>query len=264
MLEYQTMNHPHINPHENPANALFRLLQLLPPAGTTAITHHEAQLFEAICFQARRTQQAIAASLVPLQPLLTPSAEPDLATGLQQHVNLFNASLLLQHEADITHAIAEIYQLMLTRFYQAHPDLPQFAAPASAWPFAPSPAPASAPTHAPMQARNLIAQFDKHFYFPLGKLLQQLPGDITNVNRLTPEQGQMCLAVAQFAAQAVAILQNGLAALDTLLAQVGKAGELISNQPLRDLLAWCRAEAGFMQECGEDYRDAADNILRAV
>jgi hypothetical protein len=258
MLEYQTMetNHPYINPQENPVNALFRLLQLQPPR-PGPISHNEAQLFEAICYQARRTHHALAASLAPLQTLLIDPAEATLPASSpnppQQHANLANANLLLQHEADIIHAMAEIYQTMVTQFYCAHPHLTQH--------------PASAP------AQDLIAQFDKHYYFPLGKLMQQLPGDITNVARLTPEQGQMCHAVAQFAARAVATLQGGLAVLDKMLAQMARrngglanalATEFADSAALRDLIAWCRAEADFMQECGEDYRDAAENVLRAV
>jgi hypothetical protein len=242
------MNHPHINPDENPASALFRLLQLLP-AASDHISPEQARLFEAICFQARRTQHAINASLTALQPLLATSAATPTPTDAPPNGNLHNAALLLQYEADLIRAIAEIYQVMLTQFYAAHPDWPQYQPP------------------------DLIAQFDRHYYFPLGKLMQQLPGDITNVARLTPEQGQMCRAVAQYAAQAVATLHCGLAAFDKLLTQLGRASELASGfatefattlPDLRPLLAWCRAQAEFMQECEQDYRDAADNVLRAV
>jgi hypothetical protein len=52
--------HPYLNPQENPANALNRLLQHLPP-GKQNYGINEIQLCEANCFQARRTQDTQAA-----------------------------------------------------------------------------------------------------------------------------------------------------------------------------------------------------------
>ncbi len=211
------MNHPHLNPDENPADALYRLLQLLPP-NPTEFGLNEAQLCEAICFQARREHQIVCASQILLQTLL-----PALP-GAPRHTNLFHVNVLLQTEADITNAMAEIYAVMVENFFARFPHLPRYPslmpaplAPAHAmasmpgpWPFAPASAQAAAPgaptaastsstaTQASATTRTgrqagrknmacLLAEYDKHYYFPLGRLLQQLPGDISNQPRLSPE-----------------------------------------------------------------------------
>ena len=120
----------------------------------------------------------------------------------------------------------------------------------------------------PPDIAQLLAEYDKHYYFPLGRLLQQLPGDITNQPRLTPEQAQMCIAVSGFAAHAMATIKSGLVALETLL---NNASDCSSNNPpdnieldIQRLRTYLQAEAGFMQSCHEDYRDAADSIARVT
>jgi hypothetical protein len=275
--------HPYLNPQENPANALNRLLQLLP-ASPGDFGFDEVQLCEAICFQARRTHHIVCASQTTLQTLLpAPNLPPE-----SRHANLFNVNVLLQTEADITHAMGEIYAVMVENFFGLNPHLPRYPslmpaplAPdhASAnmpgpWPFAsrPSASRPCAPTQgahasaAPTRVQDiaqLLAEYDKHFYYPLGKLLQQLPGDITNLPRLSPEQGQMCLAVSGFAAQAVATIKGGLRALEAMLGKsMACAG---SGMPdFQRLLDYLEAESEFMETCQGDYRDAADNVLRAV
>lgn len=115
---------------------------------------------------------------------------------------------------------------------------------------------------------QLLAEYDKHYYYPLGRLLQQLPGDITNQPRLSAEQAQMCIAVSGFAAHAISTIQTGLVALETLL---GQPTNCTSNRTQDSILpdihrlrTYLQAEAGFMQTCHEDYRDAADSIARVA
>lgn len=93
--------------------------------------------------------------------------------------------------------------------------------------------------------------------------MQQLPGDITNQPHLSPEQGQMCLTVSGFAAQAVATIQDRLGALETLL---GKTIDSVSNsvQEIKKLVAYLLTECEFLQFCEGDYSDAASHILRVV
>jgi hypothetical protein len=287
--------HPYLNPAENPANALNRLLQLLP-ASMHDFGFNEAQLSEAICFQARRTHQLICASQTALQALLPAPDQP----GEPRHSNLFHVNILLQTEADITRAMGEVYAVMVEDYFTRNPHLPRYphlmpaapapAMPATPWPFATqafapppcaphasathtyTPAPAqSAPasTHDPhthpsaQDTAQLLAEYDKHYYFPLGRLLQQLPGDITNQPHLSPEQGQMCLAVSGFAAQAVVTIQDGLGALETLLGQtIDSAGSAVPE--IKKLVDYLQAECEFLQTCEGDYHDAANHILRVV
>jgi hypothetical protein len=273
--------HPYLNPQENPANALGRLLQLLP-SRSTIYCFNEIQLCEAICYQARRTHHIVCSAQTLLQTLLPAPNSP----GEPCNANLFSVNVLLQSEADITHTMGELYAVIVENFFQRNPHLPRYPnlmpqplAPGHVmanmpgpWPFArahtqgapahPHEAHAPAYTSAPDTAQ-LLAEYDKHYYFPLGRLLQQLPGDITNQPRLTPEQGQMCAAVSGFAVQAITTIKSGLAALETLL---GKTIDRAShNLPEIDrLFAYLQAETDFMQTCHEDYRDAAESILRAA
>lgn len=260
--------HPYLNPQENPSHALYRLLALLPQSATP-LTHNEAQLAEAICYQARRTHHIIGASMAALQPVLSPDATTP------QHAVLADVWQMLQHQADMTHAMGEIYHAIQLSFFLQHPHLPRYGnlqpatAPTPAAGHAhnmhASPAPASAvPTLSAQEAQALLAQYDRHYYFPLGKLLQQLPADISNVPRLSPEQGQMCVAVSQFAGQAMETLRSGLDAVDKLVGVVRECASHAAMPDVRGFVAYLQAEADFMQECRDDYRDAADNVLRVV
>lgn len=259
--------HPYLNPQENPANALNRLLQLLP-GSSRDFGFNEAQLCEAICYQARRTHHIVCASQTTLQTLLPAPASP----GEPRQTNLFYVNLLLQTEADITHAMGEIYAVMVENFFASKPHLPRYPSLMPARTQGASATAAGTPAGAPgitpacpsaQDTAQLLAEYDKHYYFPLGRLLQQLPGDISNQPRLSPEQGQMCLVVSGFAAQAVATIKGGLSALETLLGKaIDCAGSTVPE--LKRFLDYLHAESEFMQICHDDYRDAADHVLRAV
>jgi hypothetical protein len=238
MLEYQIMNptHPYLNPQENPATALYRLINLLPNTLPFITNQDTAQLALAISHQARRVSQILNAGINILLPLIAPSQ------NTPPHANLFTLINQLMAEAETALTAAEVHQSLVACFYQRHPHLepatitPQFDTP------------------------TLMAQFNKHYYFPLCKLLQQLPGDITNQPHLTPEQGNMCIATSQFAERAYVTLTTGLSAL-AMLMNPNPSEPAPNLYPLMDYL---QAEAQFMHECSADYRDAAMNIARKV
>lgn len=245
--------HPHINPQENPTAALFRLLQLLP-ATPTSFTHNEAQLCEAICYQSRRAHQTIAAGLAAMCPLFPAPLEP----LLPQHINLANIVIHLKHEADITHTLGEIYQSMAFDFYRQHPHLQQEIDLHPSLPHMPG------PDIDPAAEQALKAEYDKHYYFPLGKLMQQLPGDITNQPHLTPEQSQMCQALGKFANDAFFTLSTGVESLGKLNQIARQFADHIPLPETRDLLNYLQAEAEFMQETRDDYRAAAQHVAQVV
>lgn len=117
-----------------------------------------------------------------------------------------------------------------------------------------------APAHA-QDTAQLLAEYHKHYYFPLERLLQQLSADITNKPRLSPE-GQMCLALSGFAEQAVATIKNGVPALEAAMGKtmLSASGSMPDMQRLLDYL---QTECEFMQTCENDYHDAANHIVRA-
>jgi hypothetical protein len=285
-------DHPYLNPQENPLSALYRLLQQLPPS-RTQFTYHEAQLCQAICYHAHATQHIVRACVAILQPLFQPTNNGHPA----QYGALFNISILLTQEADITRAMAETYRMMLDRFYQQNPHLPRYQGLPDGWPFAPTPAgapapgyayapahehppapaahaPTPAPTPAPTYTRTpaqphpptpeqlaaWLAEYEQRYYFPLGRLLQILPDEITNQPRLSTEQGQMCHAVAHLAGQATATLRQGVTSVKDLLEQAKQGTGAKALPDLQAFLDHCQREADFMQQCREDYDDATCNI----
>lgn len=229
--------HPWLDPQENPAPALLRLLQSQPTnmQESSAFDLNEAQLAEAIGFQARRCHQCVSDGIAALQ---SAPADARLA-GLIVH---------LQSEADATRQIVAHYDQMARDF---------FANPAP-------PAPARRFMRNQMRVGELLAYYDKHYYFPLGKLMQLLPGDITNVPRITPEQGQMCEAVSRYAEQAATLLAAGVKAIAQLRTI---ASQYLREEALPDtaaLVAYLQAEAEFMHDNGSDYGDSAHNVARIV
>jgi hypothetical protein len=243
--------HPYLNPQEHPTTALYRLLALLP-ASTARFSHNEAQLAEAICYQARRAHHLIGAGLAAMHPLLPAPGAPQLPG----HAQLARIVIHLNHEANLSHAIGELYHTLLQDFYHQHPQLqsginlnPDLSTLA-----------AVDTNIDPASAEALTQHYDKHYYFPLGKLLQQLPGDITNQPHLTPEQNKMCQAVSQFAEQAAHTLGSGLETLEQLLKIAQNFAIAVPLPQTDSLVAYLQAEKEFMQECGLDYRDAARNI----
>ena len=86
-------------------------------------------------------------------------------------------------EADAIKLIGDIYQAVTANFIAAH--LAQ-----AGRPVIPFLMPAPIQQNEDAQVRALMAKYDRHYYFPLVRLMQLLPGDITNAPHLTPEQGK--------------------------------------------------------------------------
>ena len=160
-------------------------------------------------------------------------------------------------EADAVKLIGDIYQAVTANFLGA--SLEQ-----SSRPMIPFLVPAYAQPSQDDEVRALMAKYDRHYYFPLVRLMQLLPGDITNAPRLTPEQGKMCEAVSGFALQAWHTLTTGIVAIEELRALVCMHAPSEAPPNTDKLLAYLYAEADFMEENKCDYQAAADNIRRAI
>jgi hypothetical protein len=114
------------------------------------------------------------------------------------------------------------------------------------------------------KARALMTDYGRHYYYPLGRLMQLLPGDITNAPRLTPEQGRMCQAVSHFAGQAAFVIWSGLKAINDLQFIASKAAPLEPRPDTSAFVAYLEAESAFMHANKNDYRDAARNVATAT
>jgi hypothetical protein len=122
---------------------------------------------------------------------------------------------------------------------------------------------------------DALHAFD-HFAYPLGTLMQTLPGDITNVGSLNQEERQMCESVGALAYQAHDIVMDGLDALGALLAQVGDMAnartaataeakmetvmEAATLTQAGNLLTWLTGQARFMAQNAAEYGAAAMNL----
>lgn len=111
------------------------------------------------------------------------------------------------------------------------------------------------PANYPASARHAF----NHLTYPLGTLMQILPGDITNVASLNPEQRQMCQSVAALAYQAQETLFNGLEAIGSLLAGTGNRAETLTLTHTGALITWLTSEARFMAQNVAEYGAAARN-----
>lgn len=224
---------PYLNPAEHPSTALPRLLQLLqlvPPAmpETAPINLTEVQLADAISVQARQAFETVTAGIIALLPL-----------GDANQTDLHPVLTHLNHEAEAMQQLASTFQALAANFYAR----PLYQ------------------SSAEEKALAMIKQANTHYYYPLGRFLQALPGDITNVARLSPQQGVMAAALARMAEQACQTLENGLAAIEKLIAIAGGAVPPEALPEMGALLAYLRGESGFMQESAMDYRDAANNLV---
>jgi hypothetical protein len=119
---------------------------------------------------------------------------------------------------------------------------------------------------------DALHAFD-HFAYPLGTLMQTLPGDITNVGSLNQEERQMCESVAALAYQAHDIVMDGLEALGALLAQAGDkanpkaegktAVEAATLTQAGNLLTWLTGLARFMAQNAAEYGATAMNLRKS-
>ena len=174
-----------------------------------------------------------------------------------QHATLKHFTTWLTSQADMTQFIGNVYQAMTTEFYSLNPTMyPQSVAKI----FKHDPH----LRHVAEQARALMDEYEAHFYFPLGRLMQLLPGDIANVPRLTPEEGRMCEAVSGFANRAYWTLYDGLRAIDLLLPLVDTSQLPQALPDMNEFRQYLAAEAEFMQANKNDYASAANNIKRVA
>ncbi len=153
----------------------------------------------------------------------------------------------LQAQAASSSVMASGYRarlLQLQRDYRANHN-PAQATPANALP---------PPAYAlPFDA---LHAYD-HFAYPLGALLQALPGEITNVGSLSLEERQMCSSVAALAYQAQETLMDGMAALGNLISASSDKAEATTLKHAGALLGWLTNEVRFMTQCAAEYGAAA-------
>lgn len=186
------------------------------------------------------------------------------------------ANTLAELLAQLPHILPPAYQAQLTAALQLHTasmahlirtclaarqalSASSTISPASTVPAAPIQARHPAPPN-PTELATWLASYQARYAFPLGRLLQILPEEIINQPRLTTEQGQMCHAVAQLAAQATATLRQGAAQVQAMLTAEVTRTEAVVAQQVQDFLDYCQREAAFWQECQIDYDDAASNL----
>jgi hypothetical protein len=250
-----TTPHPYLDPHENPAAALFRLLQLLPTnmQETTAFDRNEAKLAEAISYHAAQVHQITTAGMAALRPLLPPA--PNHANPV--HASLCRLVTHITNEAEVTRQIADLYQGMANDFHEDNAGMDGDGMTAGF-------VAGKVRRAAAEKARALMTDYGRHYYYPLGRLMQLLPGDITNAPRLTPEQGRMCQAVSHFAGQAAFVIWSGLKAINDLQFIASKAAPLEPRPDTSAFVAYLEAESAFMHANKNDYRDAARNVATAT
>ena len=114
----------------------------------------------------------------------------------------------------------------------------------------------------PISRRNkeVMAKFEEHYYFPIGRLMQLLPGDITNQRTLTPEQAEMCLAVSRFSEKAKAIIEEGIITIEQLQFMAMESLLVGPIPECKELMAYLEAQLDFMEESMIDYGAAAEYI----
>jgi hypothetical protein len=246
--------HPYLDAVENPSAALFRLLQRVPNFmdETTAYTLDEAQFAEAIGYQANKVHTILTegiAALQPLLPLLPYHAPAPLAS-------LRNIMAHLTDEAEATKTIANSFFNMAADFFADNLDYPQVSD------ISIFERELHTVTVAKL-ARAVEGNYERHDYFRLLGLMQLLPGDITNVPRLTPEQGRMCQTVGNLASRAKVLLWSGVKAINNLSFLLYKVAPDIRVPDTSAFVAQLKAEYEFMCASEENYRRAASHVFRA-
>jgi hypothetical protein len=255
--EYQAMTtpHPYLDLNENPIAAIFRLLPLMRDDMQEfgAVDFYEVQMAEAIIYQAKQAHELINEGMAAIMQYVPPMPKP----YSPNHAKIAKFLTYLHHEAEAAQQLTDVYQWTVDDFYDNNPDLELF--------YSNPPQDRKRYKHQVAEkARTLLAKYDKHYYFPLGRLMQLLPGDITNVPRLTPEQGEMCSVVSRLADSACSVINSGLADLAELRRIADKAAPRVATPNFKAFVDYLQAEAEFMRGNQADYRAAARNIMRAV
>lgn len=115
----------------------------------------------------------------------------------------------------------------------------------------------SGPWNAP---KTILHAYDDIFTYPLGRLLQALPDEITNQRNFTSEQVQACRTVAMLADLANRTAIDGIQAIGELLAIAGEHTPAETLPKFGRLIEYLTQEARFMAQNSLEYWDAADNI----
>ena len=108
--------------------------------------------------------------------------------------------------------------------------------------------------------QDAMKAFD-HFTWPLGELMQHLPGDITNHTSLSAEEVRMCESASVLADYTHHLLLNGLEAVTQLLALAGQQ-KPDALPALGRLTQYLTEESRFMAQNAAEYGMAAQNLRR--
>ena len=116
----------------------------------------------------------------------------------------------------------------------------------------------------PITRRNneVMDTYAKRYYFPIGRLMQLLPGDITNQSTLTPEEAEMCLAVSRFSEKAKSIIEEGIITIEQLQFMAMESLLVCPIPECKELIAYLEAQLDFMEESMNDYGAAAEGIKK--
>jgi hypothetical protein len=250
--------HPYLDAVENPSAALFRLLQRVPNFmdETTAYTLDEARFAEAIGYQANKVHTILTEGIAALLPLLPPL--PPLPYNAPAPLaSLCNIMAHLTDEAEATKTIANSFFNMAADFFADNLDYPQVSD------IAVFERELHTVTVAKL-ARAVEGNYERHDYFRLLGLMQLLPGDITNVPRLTPEQGRMCQTVGNLASRAKVLLWSGVKAINNLSFLLYKVAPDMHVPDTSAFVAQLKAEYEFMCASEENYWRAASHVFRDV
>ncbi len=145
----------------------------------------------------------------------------------------------LQAQGDAARQNAKLHRERLTQLRAAYPQYARHN-----WPM----------------VQDAMKAFD-HFTWPLGQLMQHLPGDITNQASLSAEEVRMCESASVLADYTHHLLLNGLEAVTPLLALAGQQAPH-TLPAIGKLMQYLTEESRFMAQNAAEYGEAAQNLRR--
>ncbi len=165
---------------------------------------------------------------------------PKASGPAQSGIAVCNLLTGIEAQANSARDVATLYRAKLATLWTQHP---QYAPPA--W-------------HGGTDA---LHAYD-HLTYPLGQLMQMLPGDITNQPSLSMEEIDMCHSASALAFQAQETLLDGLEALGQLQEMAEEYADERPLPPIGKLIGYLSGQSRFMALCGAEYRAAAENVRR--
>ncbi len=221
-------NDPNGNDLANPYQALTGQPPTQPPS-----LDDEIRITEMAILLADTQTQWLEKTLLLLQRLCPPSC-PLPAAGMAG--NTVQGGI----QAEIAHAtqVAGHYRAKLKSLHESHPNK------------------ASKPWAGKVSALDAY----NNYTYPLGQLLQALPGDITNQHSLSREEIKMCKSVAALAYDAQETLMEGLVSLGQLQAIAETHATPAKLPAIGKLIGYLTEQARFMALNAADYSTAAENI----